>query len=113
MISSVLGLALLLFGGTGDPTTLARKGYVACLEQFLVKSLDEKLEPAAYDSSVVPACSAKENILRQAAISADVKAGMKRAASEQMIGEEIADHQATTKERFREYKEMNAKPTLK
>jgi hypothetical protein len=113
MISYALGYSFLLIAGTGDPTTIARKGYIACLEKVMVTALDEKLDPAAFDGSLGQACPSEAAALRQAAVGADVKAGMKRADSERMIGEEIDDHQATAKERYREFKERNAKPTLR
>ena len=111
MISSAIALIMVMTAAAPDATPSARKAYSACLEKFMVKGLDEKMEPAAFDTAVAGACSAEAARLRQAAIDANVAAGRKRADAESMVAGDIEDYQLNTRELFREFKDTGARPT--
>ena len=110
MISTALAFSLLITTAAADGTPSARKAYSGCLHKFLVKGLDDKLEPDAFDAALAGACAAEAARLRQAAIDASVAAGRKRADAEEMVAGDIQDYQADAKEMFREYKEKGARP---
>ena len=111
MISSALAL-MLLMAPAADNTPTARRAYSACLNQFIAKTLDDKLEPTAFDSAVPTACTDKAEALRRAAVSAAVAAKRKSKDAEEMVSGDIEDYQANAKEMFREYKEKGVKPPL-
>lgn len=109
MIASVLAFALLA-AAAADNVRAARTAYGDCLESFTSKSLDEQLEPAAFDAAIGTACTDKVDALRRAAVSAAVAAKRKSKDAEEMVGGDIEDYQINAKEMFREYKANKTKP---
>jgi hypothetical protein len=110
MIASVLAFTLAAAAAAPDNTGSARKAYGACLDTFIIKGLDDKLEPDAFDTAVKAACTDKAEALRRAAVSAAVAAGRKSRDAEQMVAGDVEDYQINAKEMFREYKASNTKP---
>lgn len=84
-----------------SPSSESREGYARCLKDFMRASLEQKMEPAAFDAAIATACRDKQALFKTALINADLALGMKRAASEKAIGEQIADYIAMAKEDYR------------
>jgi D-alanyl-D-alanine dipeptidase len=98
----MISIALVsMLAGAGSPSSEGREAYARCLKEFKRVSLEQKMEPAAFDAAVATACRDKQLLFKTALINADVAMGMKRAASEKAIGEQIADYIAMAKEDFR------------
>lgn len=96
-----IALALTLAAAGGSPSSESREGYARCLKDFMKASLEQKMEPAAFDAAVATACRDKQALFKTALVNADLALGMKRAASEKAIGEQIADYIAMAKEDYR------------
>jgi hypothetical protein len=95
-----LSLALLL-AAAPDATSQNREAYARCLKDFMRASLEQKMEPAAFDTAIVSACKDKEAPLKAALLNADLAMGLKRAASEKSTSEQIADYLSMAKEDYR------------
>jgi hypothetical protein len=106
MIASVIAAALLL---ASNPTAPQRKAYNACLEKFTMKSFEDRLELAAFESALPTACAAEAATLRKSALAADLKAGRKAADSASMIDGDFEDYKANAMEIFRDFKSKSAK----
>lgn len=98
MISIALASMLAV---AASPSSDSREGYARCLKDFMRTSLEQKMEPFAFDAAVANACRDKQLLFKTALVNADVAMGMKRAVSEKAIGEQIADYVAMAKEDFR------------
>jgi hypothetical protein len=107
----MISIALALFVAAGSPSSEGREGYARCLKEFMRSSLEQKMEPAAFDGAVVSACRDKQSLFKTALINADLAMGMKRAASEKAIGEQIADYISMAKEDYRAELASAAKST--
>lgn len=107
MISIAL-VAMLL--AAANPTDVPRKAYLQCIDQFLRKSLEEKMSPSAFEKALGPACAEKEATLRKVSIDYDVGDGVPRAEAEQYISEEIGDFQSNTRIMYRQYVDTNTRP---
>ncbi|MBA3676471.1 MAG: hypothetical protein H0W74_03610 [Sphingosinicella sp.] len=79
MISLALVTAMSLGAAQADPTILPRKSFASCLSSFKKKSLEQRMEAAAFSVAVKSACETEATSLRQALIALDVKRGGKRA----------------------------------
>lgn len=93
-----------------NPTDVPRKAYLQCLDQFLRKSLDEKMGPDAFEKALGPACAEKEGVLKKIAVDYDMKDGVSRKDAEQYIGEEINDFQSNMRIMYRQYVDTNTRP---
>lgn len=91
----------MLAASAGSPSSESREGYARCLKDFMRASLEQKMEVAAFDTAVANACRDKQALFKTALVNADLALGMKRAASEKAIGEQIADYIAMAKEDYR------------
>ena len=95
-----LSLAL-LFVAAPDATAQNREAYARCLKDFVRTSLEQKMEPSAFDAAIAGACKEKEAPLKAALLNADLAIGLKRAASEKSTSEQIADYLLMAKEDYR------------
>ena len=96
-----IALASMLAAAAASPSSEGREGYARCLKEFMRASLEQKMEPAAFDAAVANACRDKQLLFKSALVNADVAMGIKRAASEKAIGEQIADYISMAKEDYR------------
>lgn len=112
MLASVIALTLAA-AAQDNPTTAARKAYGACLDTFIIKGLDEQLEPDAFDAALPTACTDKADALRRAAVSAAVAAKRKSKDAEEMVAGDLEDYQLNAKEMYREHKASKTKPTIR
>jgi hypothetical protein len=95
-------LAMLMMAPSPEAVATARRTYSACLGNFMKKSIHERIEQAAFESGLVPACAAQEQAFRATLIAVDVAAGIRRPAAEENAKLEIDDLQANIKETFRD-----------
>lgn len=93
-----------------NPTDVPRKAYLQCLDQFLRKSLDDKMSPNAFEKALAPACAEKEAVLKKIAIDYDVKDGVSRKDAEQYITDEINDFQSNTRMMYQQYMDTGTRP---
>lgn len=107
MISIALATMLL---AAANPSDVPRKAYLQCLDQFMRKSLDDKMGADTFDKALGPACAEKEGVLKKVAIDFDVKDGVPRKEAEQYISEEIGDFQSNIRIMYRQYVDTNTKP---
>jgi hypothetical protein len=96
-----IALAFTLAATAGGPASVSREGYSRCLKEFMRTSLEKKMEPAAFDAAVATACQDKLALFKTALVNADLALGIKKAASEKGIRDEIADYVAMAKEDYR------------
>jgi hypothetical protein len=96
-----IALASIIAVAAGSPSSQGREGYARCLKDFMRASLEQKMEPAAFDTAVANACRDKQLLFKTALVNADVAMGLKRAASEKAVSEQIADYISMAKEDFR------------
>ena len=108
MIAPALAFSFLLLA---NPTSAQRSAYNECLEKFTIKSIEDKLEEAAFETAVATACAAEAEALRKAALAADLAAGRKAADSADMISGDIEDYQANAKDLFADFKARAEKPS--
>jgi hypothetical protein len=97
MMSSALVTMLLV---AANPTAQARESYARCLKDFVREGVEKKLEAAAFESAFAAACRDKEAAFKNARVTADVAMGIKRAAAEKGLAEEITDYRSMAKEDF-------------
>ena len=100
MISTVL--AMLMMAPSPAVIANARRDYSMCLDSFMKKGIKDKMEQAAFESGMVPACAAKEAAFRSVVVAADMAVGIKRADAEENATLEIDDIQLNIKELFRD-----------
>jgi D-alanyl-D-alanine dipeptidase len=84
-----------------SPSSDSRESFARCVKDFTRASLEQKMEAAAFDAAVANACRDKQALFKTALVNADVAMGLKRAASEKAIGEQIADYISMAKEDYR------------
>lgn len=106
MTLSAVVAALLL----ASPTAPQRRAYNDCLEKFAVKSIEEKMETAAFEAAVATACASELNALKQAAVATGLKEGRKKADLEQIVAGDIEDYQLDAKDLFKDFKAKAEKP---
>ncbi len=108
MTSTVL--AMLLLYAAPNATSESREAYARCLKDFVRKSAEAKMEPAAFNSAIATACKDKEALLKTALNRDNAATGMKAAAADKNSSEQIADYLSMAKEDYRYGFEDAAKP---
>jgi hypothetical protein len=98
MISSAL--AMLLLAAAPNTAAQSREAYARCLKDVVRTSAEKKLEAVAFETELASACKDKEATFKTHLLSADMALGMKRAASEKALAEQISDYRAMAKEDF-------------
>ena len=93
-------LAMLMIAAAPNATSENREAFARCLKDHVRTSLEQKVDAAAFGSSLAAACKDKEAALRNALIAADLAMGLKRAASEKSAAEQLADYRIMAKEDF-------------
>ena len=79
-----------------------RKAYQACLKTFETKSIEAKMDAAAYSAALKDACPAEAAALAKALTDYDVAMGTKRTAAAATAESDVADYRLTSEERFRD-----------
>lgn len=100
----MLVVMMMLAMAAPNPRTLdpPRKAYQACLKAFENKSLNAKMDVAAFAVSVKVACTAEAAALAKALTDYDVAMGDKRASAAASAASDVADHVQTSEDRFRD-----------
>lgn len=111
MISYALVAALMIMGQSSGSTASARTAYSHCINDFMKKSLADKLDSQAFGLAVGNACQAEATAFRNAVVAKATKDGFKKAEAEQMSKDEVMDYQINATEMFNEYKENNITPS--
>ena len=88
----------------------ARLDFTKCVSAHVKKSLQDKLEAAAYETGLSSACGAKEQAYRSAAIAADRAVGIKAAEAEENAQFVVEDILSNAKANFDDYKASGAIP---
>jgi hypothetical protein len=109
MISAVLAM-LVMAPPSADVINRARLDYTRCLRATMKTSLKEKIDVAAFEAAVVPACAAKAQVLRTAIVAADTAAGIKRTAAEENASADLEDILLNTRESYADYLTSNTLP---
>ena len=79
-----------------------RKAFSSCIRSFEAKSLEAKLDAAAYAAALKTACTAEGEALARALTNYDVAMGSKRASAAATAANDVADYRLTSEERFRD-----------
>ncbi len=95
-------LALVLAPPSPTSIDAPRRAYAACLRDFESKSLQAKLDAAAYTSAVKTACTAEADALMKALVGFDVAMGTKRPAATANAARDLEDYHLTSEERYKE-----------
>lgn len=104
MISSVLALALLASAQQPrEPSAVALQAFTTCLRTFMDKSIEDRMEPEAFDTALAGQCADQERALRAAVIQRELSFGGKRAAAEEDAAAEVDDARGNVRELFRAY----------
>jgi hypothetical protein len=106
MISLSFAMLVAAQGGLSD----SREAYARCLKDFSRNAIEQKTEPAAFETALAAACKDKEALLKSALLQSDRAMGVKAAASEKGAAEQLADYRAMAKEDYAFEWEAAAKP---
>ena len=108
----MLVVVMMLALAAPNPRTLdtPRKAYQACLKSFETKSMEAKMDAAAYSGALKSACTAEAAALTKALTDYDVAMGTKRAAAAATAASDVADYMLTSEERFRDMMTPASKP---
>jgi hypothetical protein len=111
MISYALVAALMIMGPPSGSTASARTAYSHCINDFMKKSLADKLDSQSFGAAVANACQAEATAFRNAVVAKATTDGFKKAEAEQMGKDEVLDYQINATEMFSEYSENNTTPS--
>jgi hypothetical protein len=106
----MISLALALLVSAQNDTADSREAYARCLKSFARTSLEQKMEPGAFDAALGSACKDKEALLKTALTRADLAMGIKAAASSKSTAEQLTDYVSMAKEDYRFEFEAANKP---
>jgi hypothetical protein len=101
---SMLVTLMMIAMAAPNPAALnaPRKTYAACVKQFETKSLEAKMDAAAYSTALKGACASEAATLVKALIDFDVAMGGKKASAVASAESDVADYRITSEERFRD-----------
>jgi len=102
LISSALSLALSLTAAQNmrDATTAPRNTYTACLRAFMVKSAEDKVTSATFDTALPTQCSAQETAFREAMRRREASFRTPAGDVDQIIADELEDARGNIKQLF-------------
>lgn len=98
MISSSLVLALAV--AASNPAANSREAFARCIKDVAKTQAATKADAATFSAALSGACKDQEAAFKSALLSADLKLGMSKAASEKAASEQIADYRLMAKEEF-------------
>ena len=85
-----------------DALVAPRKAYSACIRSFESKSVEAKMDAAAYAAALKQTCTSEAAALARALTDYDVAMGSKRAKAALTAESDVADYRLTSEERFRD-----------
>lgn len=110
MISTMLAMTLAATAAQADPVNDARRAYSDCMRGFMRTSLQQRMEPAAFETALNAQCTERAAAYREALIRRDARNGGGRARAEQDAEMTIEDTKANTLEYYRDYYENEQVP---
>jgi hypothetical protein len=110
MISALLATALALTAMQSDAANSARRAYSDCLRTFMRASLQQRMEPAAFETAMGNQCTTQATAYRAALVQRDQRAGGSRARAEEDAQIMIDDTKANVLEYYRDYFTSNTMP---
>ena len=101
MFSSFLALMLMALGGQAtDTTRTAREAFTRCLQNYVQRSIDNRMTQADFEAQYPQQCAAEQSAYREAIIRRDTANRVTRANAEEAAGLEIEDARINFSERF-------------
>ncbi len=110
MISSLLALTLLASAAQPqDPTVPLRQNYMRCLDGFMRASLQQRMEPPAFEAALAQQCGEPIASYRSAMMRRE-RTPSNRVRAEEDIRLDLEDTKVNLLERYRMYFESNSAP---
>ena len=110
MISSLLALTLLASAAQPqDPTVPLRQNYMRCFDAFMRASLQQRMEPPAFETALAQQCGDRIATYRSAMIQRE-RTPSNRVRAEEDVRVDLEDAKLNLIERYRMYFESNSAP---
>ncbi|HET6537534.1 MAG TPA: hypothetical protein VFG34_05390 [Sphingopyxis sp.] len=109
MFGSMILIAALLQSPLAQVDS-SRAAFTKCLRQEVKKSLDAKMSPEDFASSLVKKCEPTRNSFRAALIAADRASGDSEATATENADLQIEDYHQNFADKFKDYSETNTAP---
>lgn len=110
MISSVLALSLAAAAMQSEAANQSRRDYSTCLRTFMRTSLQQRMEPGAFETAMNSQCTAQAAAYRTALVARDQRSGGSRTRAEEDAQIMIDDAKANVMEYYRDYFSSNTVP---
>jgi hypothetical protein len=110
MISSLLAMTMALAAMQAEAANQARRDYSTCLRAFMRTSLQQRVEPDAFETAMGTQCATQANAYRAAMVARDQRTGGGRARAEEDAQIMIDDAKANVMEYYRDYYTNNQVP---
>jgi len=110
MISSLLALSLAAAAMQSEAANQARRDYSTCLRTFMRASLQQRMEPDAFETAMNGQCTTQATAYRTALIARDQRSGGGRTRAEEDAQIMIDDAKANVMEYYRDYFSSNTVP---
>jgi hypothetical protein len=107
MLSTLLAFAI---AAQADATVTTRQAYSACLREFLTRSMERRMAPAAFEAAIAGQCADRATAFREALVQRDQRAGGGRQRAEQDARTTMEDMRANFVERYRDEMDASAPP---
>ena len=109
MMSALVSLSLAA-AMQSDVANQARRDFSTCLRTFMRASLEQRMEPAAFETAMAGQCTTQATAYRTAIVQRDQRAGGNRARAEEDARIMIDDTKANVLEYYRDYFTSNTTP---
>lgn len=110
MISSLIALTAAMAAMQADPVNNARRAYADCLRSYMRAQLEQRTEPAAFESALATQCTDRAAAYSAALVQRDSRVGGSRARAEEDARMAMEDMRTTTIEYYSEYYSTNSMP---
>ena len=110
MISSLLALSLALAAMQQEAANQARRDYSTCLRSFMRASLQQRMEPGAFETAMNTQCATQATAYRTAMVARDQRSGGSRTRAEEDAQIMLDDAKANVMEYYRDYFSSNTVP---
>lgn len=110
MISTMLAMTLAATAAQADPVNDARRAYSECMRNFMRTSLQQRMEPTAFETALEGQCTDRAVSYREAMIRRDQRTGGGRARAEEDANTTIQYTKENTLEYYRDYYENEQVP---
>lgn len=110
MFSTIIGIAAAAAAMQADPVNNARRAYSDCLRSYMRAQLEERVEPAAFETALSGQCTDRATAFTAALVQRDSRTGGSRARAEEDARMTMEDMRATTSEYYADYHSTNMMP---